>query len=575
MRQCWLYRATALAVIAAIGVGCVSRGASRDAAAPVKREAEEFKAQARQGLVDFMREKPRPPTCEIGYLTGRELSVLATSDWIERAGLRRGDRITSIDGVPASQLHNQARPPARVPSGTPFSVSVSRGGRDLTLTLICPFKPEVWIAARRAQEAAAQGDWDACQAAALDYIFAIGYMESLALEFHGRCGFHRAMMRGERFNLDLARDLYDWQSFRVREKSYEPGGLDEIRDSVLGAVAILRREGFREYGDGLEEQLRQAPARVAAEQTGAPAPLTGAATVAQAQRPPSPTVPPATAPQPTLAAPPATGPQPTPAPPPATAPQPTLAAPPATAPPPAPVAPPSPPPPAAPPPPPAVPPPQVQRPAPPPQAPGPPRMSQGTAFFVRPDGILLTALHVVDGARSVAVACPGREPTVATLAGGARGRDLAALKTSLTAPAYLTLKETRPLLPGDPVFTVGFPSATTADAAPRFSDGVLSAISGPDTETAFLQMTVPTPPGSSGGPVVGTDGSAVGVVSSGAAIILLLREPGIFPQNVSWAIKADFAGPLFEAPPALPAVRSRGEAVERATRSVCRVLVTR
>jgi len=51
---------------------------------------------------------------------------------------------------------------------------------------------------------------------------------------------------GERFTLDLARDLYDWQSFRVREKSYEPGGLDEIRESVLGAVAVLHvRESWR------------------------------------------------------------------------------------------------------------------------------------------------------------------------------------------------------------------------------------------------------------------------------------------------------------------------------------------
>jgi serine protease Do len=202
-------------------------------------------------------------------------------------------------------------------------------------------------------------------------------------------------------------------------------------------------------------------------------------------------------------------------------------------------------------------------------------MSEGTAFFVRPDGVLLTALHVVDGARSVSVACPGREPAPATLANGARASDLAALKTSLTAPAYLTLQGTRALLPGDPVFTVGFPTPTTAEAAPRFFDGSLSAVTGPDTETAYLQMTMALQPGNAGGPVVAADGSAVGVVSSGAAIILLLREPGIFPQGVSWAIKADLAQPLFQAPPALPAARTRGEAVERATRSACRVLVTR
>ena len=522
MPKWWLHWGCMLAGVAALTVGCASRGGSSGSSARLspsavaKQEADEFKGQARQGLVDFLREKPRPPMCEMGFLTGRQLTVLATSEWVERAGLRRGDRITAIDGVPAANLQNQAHPPSRAAPGTPFNVTVARGGREITLTLTCIPRPDVWLAARRTQEAAAAGDWDACQSAAIDYIFAIGYMESLALEFHGRCGFHRAMVRGERFNLDLARDLYDWQGFRIREKSYEPGGLDEIRDSVAGGIAILRREGFREHADNLEDQMRNAPARVAAE-LGAPVPSPQPAPPVQAQR-----VPP---PQPQLA----------PAPPPQAAPPP----------------------------------------APRPQIASAPRLAQGTAFFVRPDGVLLTALHVVEGARSIAVACPGREPASATLGNSARGRDLVVLKTALAAPAYLSLRDTRSLLPGDPIFTVGFPAAGTRDAAARFAGGAVSAVSGPDTETAFLQMTIPVQPGESGAPVITADGSVVGVVSSSAAIILLLREPGIFPQNVTWAVKADLGRPLFEQPPAAPAARNRGEAIERATRAACRVQATK
>jgi S1-C subfamily serine protease len=103
----------------------------------------------------------------------------------------------------------------------------------------------------------------------------------------------------------------------------------------------------------------------------------------------------------------------------------------------------------------------------------------------------------------------------------------------------------------------------------------VSAVSGPDAETAFLQMTVPVQPGESGAPVITADGSVVGVVSSSAAIILLLREPGIFPQNVTWAVKADLGRPLFEQPPAAPAAKNRGEAIERATRAACRVQATK
>jgi hypothetical protein len=277
MRNRWLLGSCTLAVIADMALGCASRNGARESSAggtaAAKREADEFRAQARQGLADFLREKPRPPACEIGYIAGRELTVLATSDWIERAGLLRGDRITSIDGVPAAQLQNQARPPSRAPPGTPYQVGVSRGGKNLNVTLVCAVKPEVWLAARRTQEAAAAGDWEACQAAAVDYIFAVGFMESLALEFHGRCGFHRAMTRGDRFNLDLARDLYDWQAFRIREKSYEPGGLDEIRDSVLGGAAT-RREGYREHADNLEDpgRLPRAGRRQPPRAPGPPAP---------------------------------------------------------------------------------------------------------------------------------------------------------------------------------------------------------------------------------------------------------------------------------------------------------------
>lgn len=201
--------------------------------------------------------------------------------------------------------------------------------------------------------------------------------------------------------------------------------------------------------------------------------------------------------------------------------------------------------------------------------------SQGTAFFVRPDGVLLTALHIVEGARSIVVRCPGREPASATISNSARDQDLAVLKTSLAAPAYLNVREARSVEPGDPIFTVGFPAAGAANAASKLSDGSVSAMSGPDTETAFLRMTVPVQPGNSGGPVVTGDGSVVGVVSAITAIIPLLKAPSILPQNVSWAVKADLGRPLFTQPPAMPSPKTRAEAVDRATQAACQVVVTR
>ena len=529
--------------VAATLLGCASHGNTPPASestssatlARQRQEADTFKAQARQGLIDFLREKPRPPRCEVGYLSGQQLTVLATSEWVERAGLRRGDRIISAEEIPVASLDGRPLPPSAAGPVVPHKVVVARGGRQITLTLPCVVNPEVWLSARRIQEAAAAGDWDRCQAAALDYIHFVGFFEALALEFRGRCGFYRTMLRGERFNLDMARDLYEWQAFRLREKSYEPGGLDEIKESVLAGIAVLRREGYREHAENLEDQLRSAPGRVAAELANPqPGPVAAQPTPFG---------------QPTPFAP------PTPVAPPApTAPRPVPPSPPTPV---------------------ATQPPPPPRPAPAPQLVPTAASSLGTAFFVRPDGVLLTALHIVEGARSIVVRCPGREPTSATISNSARGQDLAVLKTSLAAPAYLNVREARAVQLGDPVFTVGFPAAGAANAASKLSDGSVSAVSGPDAETAFLQMTVPVQPGNSGGPVVTGDGSVVGVVSSITAIIPLLSAPSILPQNVSWAVKADFGRPLFAQPPAMPSPTSRKEAIDRVTQAACQVMATR
>src|SRR5262249_14940151 len=165
-----------------------------------RQEADTFKAQARQGLMDFLREKPRPPKCEVGYLSGQQLTVLATSEWVERAGLRRGDRVVSAEEGPVASLGGQPFPPSAAGPVIPYKVVVARAGRQITLTLPCVVNPDVWLSARRIQEAAAMGDWDRCQAAALDYIHSVGFFEALALEFRARCGFYRTVLRGERFN---------------------------------------------------------------------------------------------------------------------------------------------------------------------------------------------------------------------------------------------------------------------------------------------------------------------------------------------------------------------------------------
>ena len=82
-------------------------------------------------------------------------------------------------------------------------------------------------------------------------------------------------------------------------------------------------------------------------------------------------------------------------------------------------------------------------------------------------------------------------------------------------------------------------------------------------------------PGNSGGPVVNGQGQIIGIVSSTIASLPFLMATGVAPQNVNWAVKADYARPLFEQPAARPAAGGRTEALERARGATCRIEVDR
>ncbi len=84
-----------------------------------------------------------------------------------------------------------------------------------------------------------------------------------------------------------------------------------------------------------------------------------------------------------------------------------------------------------------------------------------------------------------------------------------------------------------------------------------------------MQTTVPIQPGNSGGPLVNQRGEVVGIMTSTAAVRAFLALTGTLPQNVNWAVKADFAAPLFEPPVDGRVASSREAAIKQAIGSVC------
>jgi S1-C subfamily serine protease len=143
----------------------------------------------------------------------------------------------------------------------------------------------------------------------------------------------------------------------------------------------------------------------------------------------------------------------------------------------------------------------------------------GSGVVIVDTGVILTNLHVVAGAKRVKVVFADGLESDATIAGLQPEDDLAVLQAA-TVPDDLvpaTLRSTAGLAPGDAVVAVGFPFGI----GPSVSAGVVSGLrreflspQGRRLLTNLIQFDAAANPGSSGGPLVTTDGEVVGIVTA-------------------------------------------------------------
>ncbi len=199
------------------------------------------------------------------------------------------------------------------------------------------------------------------------------------------------------------------------------------------------------------------------------------------------------------------------------------------------------------------------------------RTAGGTCFVVHPNGLLLTAYHVVSEAKSIRAHFENGMVTTAKVQTFAASNDLAILRIDRRTPHFLPLAPSGSVRVGDQVFTMGYPVAEILGQEPKFTDGSISALSGVGGEASLLQISVPVQPGNSGGPLVNERGEVVGILTSTAAVRTFLAVTGTLPQNVNWAVKTEYARLLFDVPTVKSVGVSREEAVQRVRRAICRI----
>jgi len=169
------------------------------------------------------------------------------------------------------------------------------------------------------------------------------------------------------------------------------------------------------------------------------------------------------------------------------------------------------------------------------------KVSTGSGIFVDRDGYVLTAAHVVNGCKSLAVKVPRAPPEAATLEAADPKNDLALIKTSAGygVPTAFRAQSHPPRL-GEDVAVVGYPLTGILSNEPKATFGQINSVAGINNDYTVLQFSAPVQPGNSGGPVFDGGGLVVGIVVSELSPLVAARI-GVAPQNVNFAIRGELA----------------------------------
>jgi len=138
--------------------------------------------------------------------------------------------------------------------------------------------------------------------------------------------------------------------------------------------------------------------------------------------------------------------------------------------------------------------------------------AEGSGFIVRPDGLILTNAHVVNGAQEVMVKLTDRREFKARVLGADKQTDVAVIKIDASNLPTVQLGNPDTIRVGEPVLAIGSPYGFENSA----TAGIVSATSRSlpdDTYVPFIQTDAAVNPGNSGGPLFNLKGQVIGINS--------------------------------------------------------------
>ncbi|WP_136637162.1 S1C family serine protease [Pseudooceanicola onchidii] len=161
--------------------------------------------------------------------------------------------------------------------------------------------------------------------------------------------------------------------------------------------------------------------------------------------------------------------------------------------------------------------------------------STGSGFFVSARGHVMTNAHVIDGCTNITV---DGEP--ASLVDTSDIFDLAILHRPGTGAQPHASFAARPARLNSDVTAVGFPYGGVLGGL-NVTRGAVSAMKGFDNNSVRMQISAPVQSGNSGGPLLSSDGTVVGVVVAKLDAVKVAAALGDLPQNVNYAVRGELA----------------------------------
>ena len=145
--------------------------------------------------------------------------------------------------------------------------------------------------------------------------------------------------------------------------------------------------------------------------------------------------------------------------------------------------------------------------------------SVGTGVVIVDKGVILTNLHVVQGADTIRITFADGLETTASITGMQPENDLAVLQAHKIPDDMIaaTMRSTADLRPGDQVMAVGYPFGIGPSASSGIVSGLKRVFRSPEGRqemSNLIQFDAAANPGNSGGPLVTMDGEVVGIVTA-------------------------------------------------------------